>query len=49
MGQIVSGYGSQFLILVNIFFERFVTPHGSYDNAAVRSGHCEIKAISVMK
>ena len=32
MGQIVSGYGSQFLILVNIICERFVRPHGIFKN-----------------
>ena len=49
MGQILSGYGSLFLILVNIFCDRFVRPRGKFVKAVGRRGYCEIKAVSVMK
>ena len=49
MGEILSGYGYQFLILVNIFCERSVRPNGSFEKAGGRRGHCEIKAVSFVK
>jgi len=49
LGQISSGYGSQFLIFVNIFGDGSVRTHGSYQKAVGRNGHREIKTVSVMK
>jgi len=49
MGQIVIGYGSKFLIFVNIFGEGSFRPHGSIQKAVERIGHRETKTVYVMK
>jgi hypothetical protein len=49
VGQIVSGYVSHFLILVNIFVNAPSDLMEFSKKAAVTRGHCEIKSVSVMK